>query len=102
MEYLGNQISLGGVKVNLKDLLLVNSSFLRTFRSMNFFLGSLNYYSRFIKDFEIYESVLYELREVDFHEISRASDVSVSVLETDLDHDHDPKSDWKSDIDKIT
>ncbi|OWY90227.1 reverse transcriptase, partial [Phytophthora megakarya] len=33
---------------------------------MQSFLGSLNYYSRFIKDYAIYASVLYELREIDF------------------------------------
>ena len=38
---------------------------------MQSFLGSLNYYSRFIEDFAIYASVLYELREADFHEIRR-------------------------------
>ncbi|POM76149.1 Reverse transcriptase [Phytophthora palmivora] len=32
---------------------------------------SLNYYSRFIEDFAIYASVLYELREADFYEIAR-------------------------------
>ncbi|OWY97928.1 reverse transcriptase [Phytophthora megakarya] len=33
---------------------------------MKSFLGSLNYYSRFIEDYAIYASVLYELREIDF------------------------------------
>ncbi|OWY92174.1 reverse transcriptase, partial [Phytophthora megakarya] len=33
---------------------------------MQSFLGSLNYYSRFIEDYAIYASVLYELREIDF------------------------------------
>ncbi|KAE9289126.1 hypothetical protein PR003_g25639 [Phytophthora rubi] len=33
---------------------------------MQSFLGSLNYYERFIEDMAIYASVLYELREVDF------------------------------------
>ena len=34
---------------------------------MQSFLGSLNYYSRFIEDYAIFASILYELREVDFH-----------------------------------
>ena len=38
---------------------------------MQLFLGSLNYYSRFIEDFAIYASALYKLREADFHEIRR-------------------------------
>ncbi|KAE8995090.1 hypothetical protein PR003_g23885 [Phytophthora rubi] len=33
---------------------------------MQSFLGSLNYYSKFIEDYAIYAAVLYELREVDF------------------------------------
>ncbi|KAE8952367.1 hypothetical protein PR001_g33322, partial [Phytophthora rubi] len=36
---------------------------------MQSFLGSLNYYGRFIEDMAIYASVLYELREVDFDAI---------------------------------
>ncbi|ETN06753.1 hypothetical protein PPTG_23349 [Phytophthora nicotianae INRA-310] len=38
---------------------------------MQSFLGGLNYYSRFIEDLAIYASILYELREVDFYEMSR-------------------------------
>ncbi|OWY96404.1 reverse transcriptase [Phytophthora megakarya] len=37
---------------------------------MQSFLGSLNYYSRFIEDFAVYATILYELREADFHEIA--------------------------------
>ncbi|POM68745.1 Hypothetical protein PHPALM_15052 [Phytophthora palmivora] len=39
---------------------------------MQSFLGSLNYYSRFIEDFAVYTADLYELREADFHEVRRA------------------------------
>ncbi|ETP27877.1 hypothetical protein F442_22840 [Phytophthora nicotianae P10297] len=38
---------------------------------MQSFLGSLNYYSGFIEDLGIYASILFELQEVDFHEMSR-------------------------------
>ena len=38
---------------------------------MQSLLKSLNCYIRFIEDFAIYASVLYELREADFHEIRR-------------------------------
>ena len=41
---------------------------------MQSLLGSLNYYSRFIKYFSVYASVLNELREAGFHEIRRACD----------------------------
>ena len=48
---------------------------------MQSFLGSLNYYSRFIEDFAIYASVLYELREVDFYEINRDRNPITANLE---------------------
>ena len=54
---------------------------------MQSFLGSLNYYSRFIKDFSIHASVLYELRKADFHEISRDKDVQLSISDTEPDRD---------------
>ena len=72
MDYLGHQVPLAGLEAHPKDLvLLVNIPFSRTLRSMRSFLGSLSYYSRFIEDFAIYASVLYELREADFHGIRR-------------------------------
>ena len=78
VDYLGHQVSLAGLEAHPKDLeSLVNVPFSRTLRSMQSFLGSLNYYSRFIEDFAIYASVLYELQEADFHEISRAGDVQM-------------------------
>ena len=51
---------------------LVNIPFPSTLRAMQSFLGSLNYYRRFIEDFLVYAAVLYELRESDFFEISRS------------------------------
>ena len=47
---------------------------------MQSLLGSLNYYSRFIEDFAIYASVLYELREADFHEIRRMDKTGLPTL----------------------
>ena len=54
--------------------MLVNIVFPTTLRSMQPFLGILNYYSRFIKYFEVYASVLYELREADFLKINHMDD----------------------------
>ena len=66
MDYLGHQVSFGGLEAHPKDLgSLVNTRFPRSLRSMQSFLGSLNYFSRFIENFSIYASVLYELREAD-------------------------------------
>ena len=90
VEYLGHQVSLQGLKAHPKDLgSIVNIPFPGTLRSMQSFLGSLKYYSRFIEDFAIYASVLYELRETDFHEISRDKEIMASVTAMELDRDRD-------------
>ena len=47
---------------------------------MQSLLGSLNCYIRFIEDFAIYELVLYELREADFHEIRRMDKTGLPTL----------------------
>ncbi|KAE8959276.1 hypothetical protein PF011_g30486, partial [Phytophthora fragariae] len=39
------------------------------------FLGSLNYYRRFLEDYAVYASTLYELREVDFAELKVRADL---------------------------
>ena len=86
VDYLGHQISLEGLEAHPKDLgSLVNVPFPRTLRSMQSFLGSLNYYSRFIEDFAIYASILYELREADFHEMYRSE--AVPILDEKVDDD---------------
>ena len=55
---------------NLKTL--VNIPFPSTLRAKQSFLGSLNYYRRFIEDFAVYAAVLYELRESNLFEIGRS------------------------------
>ncbi|POM76567.1 Reverse transcriptase [Phytophthora palmivora] len=71
VDYLGHRVSSGGLKTHPKDLsALLGLPFPTNLRSMQSFLESLNYYSRFIEDFAIYASVLYELREADFYEIA--------------------------------
>ncbi|KAE8887438.1 hypothetical protein PF003_g28344 [Phytophthora fragariae] len=70
-----------GLEAHPKDLqALADLPFPSTLRAMQSFLGSLNYYSRLIEDFAIYASVLYELRESDFHEITRKKP-NASVVE---------------------
>ncbi|POM63122.1 reverse transcriptase [Phytophthora palmivora] len=63
------------------------------------FLGSLNYYSRFIEDYAIYAVVLYEVREVDFAAMSN-DDVRIQIKRSmehkeldQLDLNEDPGSD---------
>ncbi|OWZ11408.1 reverse transcriptase [Phytophthora megakarya] len=63
VEYLGHKV----LEANPKDLsALTDLEFPGSLRAMQSFLGSLNYYSRFIEDYAIYASVLYELREIDY------------------------------------
>ena len=90
VKYLGHQISLAGLEANPKDLRwLLNIPFTRTLRAMQSFLGGLNYYSRFIEDFAVYASVLYELREADFHEINHVSEAPkpTSAVRPDAIHE---------------
>jgi hypothetical protein len=80
VDYLGHRVSSDGLKAYPKDLeALANFRFPRTLKAMQSFLGSLNYYSRYIEDFAIYASVLYELRESDFHEIRRREQIETKV-----------------------
>eukprot|EP00644_Phytophthora_capsici_P018649 jgi/Phyca11/132008/e_gw1.126.3.1 len=52
VAYLGHQVSAEGLEASPKDLeALGNLPFPTSLRSMQSFLGSLNYYSRFIEDF---------------------------------------------------
>ncbi|KAE9079474.1 hypothetical protein PF007_g23432 [Phytophthora fragariae] len=80
VDYLGHRVSADGMEARPKDLSsLANLPFPTTLRSMQSFLGSLNYYSRFIEEFAIYASVLYELREADFFEATRRSKFNPDV-----------------------
>ncbi|GMG15734.1 unnamed protein product [Phytophthora fragariaefolia] len=64
VEYLGHQVSSSRLEANPKALAaLTDLPFPQSLRSMQSFLGSLNYYSRFIEDYAIYATVLYELRD---------------------------------------
>ncbi|ETM48791.1 hypothetical protein L914_06727 [Phytophthora nicotianae] len=61
-------ISVQTASKNLEALMTL--PFPGTLRAMLSFLGILNYYSRFIDDLATYASILYELGEIDFHEMS--------------------------------
>ncbi|OWZ13092.1 reverse transcriptase [Phytophthora megakarya] len=64
VTYLGHQVSTDGWEAKPKDLeAFSNLPFPTKLKSMQSFLGSLNYYSRFIEDFAVYAAILYELRE---------------------------------------
>uniref|UniRef100_A0AAV1TPZ2 Reverse transcriptase n=1 Tax=Peronospora matthiolae TaxID=2874970 RepID=A0AAV1TPZ2_9STRA len=62
-----------GLEAQPKNLeSLVNIPFPSTLRAMQSFLGSLNYYRRFIEYFAVCAAVLYEERESDFFEIDQS------------------------------
>ncbi|OWZ09793.1 LOW QUALITY PROTEIN: reverse transcriptase [Phytophthora megakarya] len=90
--YLGHRVSIGGLEAKPKDLKsLADLSFPGSLRSMQSFLGSLNYYSRFIEDYAIYASVLYELRKVEFAELEKRSDLRKIMDQNDpIVRDHGP------------
>ena len=69
--------------------MLVNLPFTPSLRSKQSFLGILKYFSRFIKDFAIYASVLYELWETEFFEISQM-DVGDTTSAKSIKEDRDP------------
>ncbi|POM74719.1 Reverse transcriptase [Phytophthora palmivora] len=100
VEYLGHRVSKDGLEANPKDLeALTDLTFPGSLRSMQSFLGSLNYYSRFIEDYAIYAAVLYELRKVDFAAMSK-DDVRIQINRSmehkeldQLDLKEDPGSD---------
>ncbi|OWZ12350.1 reverse transcriptase [Phytophthora megakarya] len=92
LGYLRHRVSIGGLEANLKNLKsLTDLPFPGSLRSMQSFLGSLNYYSRFVEDYAIYASVLYELREVEFAELEKRSDLRKIMDQNDpIARDHGP------------
>ncbi len=67
VSHLGHAVSKEGLKAKPKNLgELQNLEFPTSLKAMQSFLGSLNYYNRFIEDFAVYGAVLYSLREEHF------------------------------------
>ncbi|OWZ00564.1 reverse transcriptase [Phytophthora megakarya] len=72
VAYLRHEVSSASLEANPKELdAIANLPFLTKLKAMQSFLGSLNYYSRFIVDVAVYAAILYRLREADFHEIAK-------------------------------
>lgn len=64
VDYLGHRVSADGRETHSKNLeTLTNLPFPPKLRSMQYFFGSLNYYSRFIEGFATYTFILSDLRE---------------------------------------
>ncbi|CAH0522645.1 unnamed protein product [Peronospora belbahrii] len=69
VDYLNHRVSDQGLEAHPEDLQsLVDLPLPTTLKAMQSFLGSLNYYGRFIEDCAVYVSILYGSREVDFHD----------------------------------
>ncbi|OWZ23260.1 reverse transcriptase [Phytophthora megakarya] len=67
VDYLSHEVSKKGPGAKPKNLeTLATLKFPRTQKGLQSFLGSLNYYHRFIPDFAIYATALYSLTARDF------------------------------------
>ena len=92
---MGHKVTLEGSEANLNES--------RTLVTFHFFNAEINavisgkskYCSIFNKDFEIYASVLYEMRYEDVLKISRTSDAQMSILDPRPGRDHDPKREYR-------
>ncbi|KAJ0391013.1 hypothetical protein P43SY_010273 [Pythium insidiosum] len=66
VDYLGHSVSAEGVKANPKNLEeLQQLEFPKTLKGIQSFLGSLNFYHKFIEHFAVYAAALYEVTAAD-------------------------------------
>ncbi|KAF0743339.1 hypothetical protein Ae201684P_007794 [Aphanomyces euteiches] len=87
IEFLGRWIAQDGLSARPKGLAqLVNIPFPASLQGVQSFLGSLNFYSRFIENYSIKASSLYELsrEEIEKGEVSEASRLSFEELKRDF------------------
>ncbi|GMF28755.1 unnamed protein product [Phytophthora lilii] len=69
LDYLGHKVTERSLQAKSKNLdALTTLEFPRTLKGLQSFLGSLNYYHRFIADFTVYATSSYALTERDFEE----------------------------------
>ncbi|OWY93864.1 LOW QUALITY PROTEIN: hypothetical protein PHMEG_00036581 [Phytophthora megakarya] len=67
VDFLSHEVSPEGIRADLKKMTAITKlPFPKSKKGMQQFLGSLNYYSRFIQDFAVYGAALYQLKEDDF------------------------------------
>ncbi|OWY99619.1 reverse transcriptase [Phytophthora megakarya] len=85
VAYLGHEVSSAGLEAKPKELnAIANLPFPTKLKTMQSFLGCLNYYSRFKENFAVYAAILYELREADFHEIAKMNAEETQVEDGQL------------------
>ncbi|OWZ13549.1 hypothetical protein PHMEG_00013106 [Phytophthora megakarya] len=69
VDFQYHEVSPDGIRAGPKKMTAITKlPFPKSKKGMQQFLGSLNYYSRFIQDFVVYEAALYQLKEDDFFE----------------------------------
>ncbi|OWY97320.1 hypothetical protein PHMEG_00032184 [Phytophthora megakarya] len=69
VAFLSHEVSPEGIRADPKKMTAITKlPFPKSKKGMQQFLGSLNYYSRFIQDFEVYGVALYQLKEYNFFE----------------------------------
>ncbi|OWY96364.1 hypothetical protein PHMEG_00033382 [Phytophthora megakarya] len=67
VDFLSHEVSSEGIRADPKKMTAITKlPFPKSKKGMQQFLGSLNYYSRFIQDFTVYGAALYQLKEDDF------------------------------------
>ncbi|OWY92952.1 hypothetical protein PHMEG_00037819, partial [Phytophthora megakarya] len=69
VNFLSHEVSPEGIRADPKKMTAITKLlFPKSKKGMKEFIGSLNYYSRFIRDFAVYGAALYKLKEDDFSE----------------------------------
>lgn len=72
VDYLGHEIGEEGLRATPKNIdELQQLPFPSTLKGIQSFLGSLNYYNKFVEDFAIYAAALYEVTEDDIRQASQ-------------------------------
>ncbi|POM76328.1 Hypothetical protein PHPALM_6441 [Phytophthora palmivora] len=67
VNFLSHEVSSENIRADPKKIKVVTEvPFPTSKKGMQLFLGTLNYYSRFIQDFGVYGAALYQLKDVDF------------------------------------
>ncbi|KAJ0392489.1 hypothetical protein ATCC90586_005849 [Pythium insidiosum] len=91
VDYLGHSVSALGVKANPKNLEeLQRLEFPKTLKGIQSFLGSLNFYHKFIEHLAVHAAALYEVTAVDLatdqedHDRLKAAKVAFEALKSKL------------------
>ena len=79
VDYLGHRVSKRGLEAALKNFEKIRDlPFPRSLKAMQSFLGSINYYCKFVEDHAVFAASLYELKESDFHQEEGAESLAAA------------------------